>query len=86
MVNAALDGQLDDVATWRDPVFGFEVPEACPGVPAQILKPRESWADTVAYDAQAAKLAAMFHDNFTAYRDEVPEAVRTAGPLTPSAG
>jgi len=86
MVNAALDGDLDDVATWRDPVFGFDVPEACPGVPAQILKPRESWADKVAYDAQAAKLAAMFHDNFTAFRDEVPEAVRAAGPLSSPAG
>ena len=82
MVNAALDGRLDEVPTWRDPVFGFEVPETCPGVPPSILRPRESWGDKVAYDAQAAKLAKMFHENFEAYRDEVPAHVCEAGPVT----
>jgi phosphoenolpyruvate carboxykinase (ATP) len=80
MVNAALDGQLDDVATWRDPVFGVEVPESCPGVPDVLLRPRESWSDPAAYDTQAAKLAAMFHENFKNFTDEVPEAIIAAGP------
>jgi phosphoenolpyruvate carboxykinase (ATP) len=81
MVNAALDGRLDQVPTWRDPVFGFQVPESCPDVPQGILRPRESWSDTVAYDAQAARLASMFHDNFALYADEVPATVAQAGPL-----
>lgn len=64
-----------------DPVFGFEVPDSCPGVPDSVLNPRESWGDKVEFDKQAARLAAMFHDNFTTYRDDVPEAVRAAGPV-----
>jgi len=81
MVNAALDGVLDDVATWRDPVFGFDVPATCPGVPDNLLKPRDSWPDKAAYDAQARKLAAMFHDNFMKYAEDVPEAINAAGPI-----
>ncbi len=84
MVNAALDGKLDDVPTWEDPVFGFAVPESCPGVPDHILRPRDSWSDRAAYDAQASKLAAMFHENFANYRDEVAEVVCAAGPRVES--
>ena len=80
MVNAALDGKLDDVPMWRDPVFGVEVPEHCPGVPDGLLKPRDSWADGAAYDAQARKLAGMFHDNFRTFADDVTEAIREAAP------
>ena len=80
MVNAALNGDLDEVPTWRDPVFGLEVPESCPGVPDELLKPRETWSDPAAYDAQAAKLAAMFKENFADYVDEVPENINAAGP------
>ncbi len=80
MVNAALDGKLDDVPTWHDPVFGVEVPESCPGVPDKVLRPRDTWSDGAAYDAQAHKLAGMFHENFTKFADEMSEAVRNAGP------
>ena len=80
MVNAALNGDLDEVPTWRDPVFGFEVPESCPGVPDELLRPRDTWSDPAAYDAQAAKLAAMFRENFADYVDEVPENINAAGP------
>jgi phosphoenolpyruvate carboxykinase (ATP) len=61
-------------------VFGVEVPERCPGVPPEVLRPRETWPDGAAYDAQARKLAGMFHENFAKYADEVSEAVRRAGP------
>ncbi len=80
MVNAALDGKLDDVPTWQEPHFGFSVPESCPDVPDTLLNPRSSWSDGAAYDAQAAKLAGMFNDNFKAYADEVSAAVCDAGP------
>ena len=80
MVRAALNGELDDVATRRDPIFGVEVPTEVPGVPSGILEPRSTWADGDAYDAQAAKLARMFADNFRSYADGVPPSVREAGP------
>jgi phosphoenolpyruvate carboxykinase (ATP) len=80
MVRAALSGALDDVDSERDPVFGVEVPTACPGVPSEVLRPRDTWSDPEAYDRQAAALARMFAENFTAYADRVPEEVRAAGP------
>ena len=80
MVNAALDGKLDDVPTWEEPTFGLHVPETCPGVPSELLRPRDSWPDGAAYDAQAKKLAGMFRDNFETFAQDVSEAVRAAGP------
>jgi phosphoenolpyruvate carboxykinase (ATP) len=80
MVRAALNGELDEVETRIDPIFGFEVPLTCPGVPGDVLDPRETWQDKAGYDEQAQKLARMFTDNFQAFADGVPESVRNAGP------
>jgi len=80
MVHAMLTGQLEDVPTERDPVFGLHLPVRVPGVPTEVLKPRNTWADGAAYDEQAQKLAAMFRENFEKYADGVPAAVRSAGP------
>src|SRR5512144_465803 len=71
MVRAALDGSLASVPTRTDPVFGVEVPTACPDVPEQFLDPRATWPDPVAYDRQAAQLAGMFAENFEKYADGV---------------
>jgi phosphoenolpyruvate carboxykinase (ATP) len=81
MVRAALNGQLRDVPTAKDPVFGLAVPTAVPGVPTELLVPRDTWADPAAYDAAAKKIAHMFHENFRAYADGVSQAVRDAGPI-----
>ncbi len=80
MVRAALDGRLDAIPTTIDPVFGIAVPTACPDVPAEFLQPRNTWADTEAYDRQAATLAGMFAANFEQYASGVPASVREAGP------
>lgn len=80
MVNAILDGKLDDVATQTDPFFGLEIPESCPGVPTEILNPRNTWTDGAAYDAEARKLAGMFQKNFTKFADEVDERIKAVGP------
>ncbi|HEU4697711.1 MAG TPA: phosphoenolpyruvate carboxykinase [Gemmatimonadales bacterium] len=80
MVNAALSGELDKAEYTTEPVFGFRVPTAVPGVPSEVLNPRGTWSDPAAYDAQAKKLAAMFRENFKPFEAEVPEAVRQAGP------
>ena len=80
MVTAALSGDLDNVETRLDPVFGFKVPTGCPGVPSEILDPKTTWADPAAYDEKARELAKAFQDNFKAkYADLAPE-VRQAGP------
>lgn len=81
MLNAALDGQLDDVAFERDPVFGLYVPQGCPNVPTEVLNPRNTWDDKDAYDAKAAELAKAFHQNFEKFADGVTEEIRDAGPL-----
>jgi phosphoenolpyruvate carboxykinase (ATP) len=64
MVNAAVEGRLDDVATKMEPFFGLAIPVAVPGVPDEVLDPRAAWADPIAYDAQAKKLAGLFEQNF----------------------
>jgi phosphoenolpyruvate carboxykinase (ATP) len=80
MVRAALAGELDEVATATDPYFGLAIPERVEGVPPEVLRPRDTWADPAAYDAKAAELAAMFESNFAAYADGVSAAVAAAGP------
>src|SRR6185369_14670456 len=80
MVRAAIGGDLRDVPTVSDPVFGLAVPTSVPGVPSEVLIPRDTWADPAAYDAAARKIAGMFHANFEAYADGVSPAVRNAGP------
>ena len=81
MVRAALAGRLDRVPTHVEPVFGLEVPLHVPGgVPDEILLPRATWADPAAYDAQAARLAALFRKNFAQFADRAHASVREAGP------
>jgi phosphoenolpyruvate carboxykinase (ATP) len=80
MLRAALMGKLKDAKFTPDPVFGVLVPDAVPDVPASMLKPRETWADKAAYDAQAKKLAVLFQKNFEKYAAGVPQSVRDAGP------
>jgi phosphoenolpyruvate carboxykinase (ATP) len=64
LLTAALEGAIDDVEMRVDALFGFEVPVAVPGVDSKLLDPRQTWADAEAYDAQAAKLAQLFRENF----------------------
>ena len=64
MLNAALNGQLQDVAVERHPVFGVSVPKWCAGVPATFLDARAMWADKAAYDRAALDLAGRFNKNF----------------------
>ncbi|GMQ97104.1 MAG: phosphoenolpyruvate carboxykinase (ATP) [Gammaproteobacteria bacterium] len=67
MVSAILEGRLDDVPMKTHPVFGLNMPTECPGVPAEVLDPRNTWFDKSAYDAQAKKLAAQFDDRYAEY-------------------
>jgi phosphoenolpyruvate carboxykinase (ATP) len=80
MVRAAIAGELDDVETHPDPVFGLNVPTEVPGVPTGMLDPRNTWQDGEAYDEQARKLANLFRENFQKFEAEVSEEVKAAGP------
>jgi len=80
MIRAALAGELSDVPTHREPVFGFEVPQHVPGVPDTILDPRRTWSNASSYDEKATHLAGLFRKNFEQFADRVPSAVREAGP------
>ena len=64
LLNAALNGELDGVETETQPILNLKMPKSCPGVDANILNPRNTWADKDAYDATATKLRDMFRDNF----------------------
>jgi len=78
LLNAALDGSLNNVEFRTDPNFGFEVPVAVNGVDSTILDPRAMWADKEAYDATAATLVKAFVDNFAQFEDHVDDGVRSA--------
>jgi phosphoenolpyruvate carboxykinase (ATP) len=80
MVRAALAGQLDQVPTATDDRFGLAVPTQVPGVPAEVMRPRETWSDPAAYDAQAKKLAEMFKKNFEKFGSNIAPAIAEAGP------
>ncbi|MDJ0826569.1 MAG: phosphoenolpyruvate carboxykinase [Rhodobacter sp.] len=76
LLSAALDGSLAEAEFRKDPNFGFDVPVAVPGVASILLEPRRTWDDGVAYDAQAAKLVAMFAQNFAQYETHIDEDVK----------
>ena len=84
LIAAALAGKLDDVAYEIDPVFNVDVPVTCPGVPAEVLRPRKTWANGADYDAQAGKLAAMFAKNFESFAGSAIADVVAAGPRAPA--
>ncbi len=67
MVNAAVEGRLNGVPTVTEPFFGLAIPQAVPGVPAEVLDPRRAWSDPAAYDLQARRLAGLFAENFAQY-------------------
>nr|WP_047168216.1 phosphoenolpyruvate carboxykinase [Sphingomonas sp. Y57] len=80
LLNAALDGSLNNAEFRIDPNFGFKVPVAVPGVESKILNPRETWPDGAGYDATAKKLVDQFIENFAQFADHVDEGVRQAAP------
>lgn len=79
LVDAAIDGLLDHVEYVTEPAFGLHIPLSCPGIPSEILNPRNAWADKQAYDRTAADLAARFQSNFQQF--DASEAIKAAGPV-----
>ena len=80
LLNAALDGSLDNVKMETDPIFGLEVPTAVEGVPTDILTPRKTWKNASDYDEKAKELAARFRKNFEQFTDPIAIEVAAGGP------
>lgn len=80
LLNAALDGKLAKVNFITDPVFGFQIPTECEGVPSEILNPIDSWQDKAEYMKKYEALAQSFVDNFKKYEDGVSKDVLAAAP------
>ncbi len=81
MIQAALNNQLNNVEYEKNHIFGLHMPKSCPGVPAEILNPRETWDNKDDYDKKAHKLAAYFNDNFEIYADFANEEIIGAAPV-----
>jgi len=80
LLNAAIDGTLNDVSYEIDPIFGVRIPTTCPGVPKEILQPRNTWADPQQYDKKAKHLAKLFIENFKQFEDKSTPEIKAAGP------
>jgi len=80
LLNAALEGQLDDVKYRKDKIFGFEVPQSCPDVPEEVLDPSTSWGNKDEYWKRYDALAARYIENFKLYAEGCTPEVLAAGP------
>lgn len=80
VLNAALNGDLDNVEFRVDPIFGFEIPETCPNVPKEVLNPIKSWNDENEYMTSYKGLAQKYIENFAKFEDGVTNSVIEAGP------
>ncbi|CAN5772867.1 phosphoenolpyruvate carboxykinase (ATP) [soil metagenome] len=80
MITAALERKLEDVSFEKHPLFGMMMPAACPGVPASILNPKNTWKDKSMYDLKAKELAQLFINNFKKYAAGVSEEILAAAP------
>jgi phosphoenolpyruvate carboxykinase (ATP) len=80
LINAALAGELDAAKYSAHPVFGFEIPDACTGVPSEILDPVNTWEDKDAYYKKANELASYFNKNFEKYAGHASDEIKSAAP------
>jgi len=78
LLRAALDGSLAKAEFVRDPFFGLMIPRAVPGIPADLLDPRQAWTDKEAYDRTARHLVGLFEKNFATFAGTVGEDVKAA--------
>ena len=80
IIDSIHSGQVAKATFATEPVFGLSIPTSCPGVPGEILHPRNTWTKSASYDATALHLAKLFRSNFEQYADRATAEVRAAGP------
>lgn len=81
MLQAALNGSLLQSKFVSDPIFGFEVPTTCEGVPSEVLDPASAWSNPEEYRQKYEQLATRFIDNFKKFAPDCPPEVVAAGPV-----
>lgn len=85
IIDAIHAGGLEDASHEVDPTFGLRIASTCPGVPSEVLVPRNTWSDKNAYDEAAQRLGQLFVDNFRKYEDLASDRIKSAGPQLASA-
>ena len=80
MITAALNGSLSNAGFRAHSIFGTEIPTTCPGVPGEILSPRETWRDDIGFYKKANDLARKFNDNFTKFEEFANEEIMAGAP------
>lgn len=80
MITSVFAGDLSKAEFEIHPVFGLAYPVICPGVPAEILNPRDTWEDKEAYDHKANDLAQQFINNFKKFSATANEETLAAAP------
>lgn len=79
MINAALEGELTSAPSKKHSILNLNMILKCPGVPQEILDPRQTWDDSRAYDKKAVELAKLFNENMQRWQG-IPKAILEAGP------
>ncbi|MGY8917786.1 MAG: phosphoenolpyruvate carboxykinase (ATP), partial [Flavobacteriales bacterium] len=72
--------ELHSVEMRHDKVFNLNIPTSCPGVPSELLNPRETWTDKSKFDKVSADLARRFVDNFAKFDETATDEMRSGGP------
>jgi phosphoenolpyruvate carboxykinase (ATP) len=80
LITEALNGNLENVEYETLPIFNFQIPKSCPGVPSESLNPRNTWANKDEYDTKAKELAVKFRENFKKYEQQASEDILAAAP------
>ena len=80
IIDAIHAGDLENIESIEDPIFGVGIPVACPGVPTEVLTPENTWEDKAAFKEMARKLAGLFHDNFENFADQANDEIKFAAP------
>ncbi|MGB5356746.1 MAG: phosphoenolpyruvate carboxykinase (ATP), partial [Eudoraea sp.] len=80
MIDAIHHHEFDNVEFVTDEEFGFQIPTSCPGVPSEVLIPKNTWEDKGKYDQTKQKLVKLFNDNFKQFEENVNEDIVKAGP------
>lgn len=82
MIAAALEGELKGVEFEKHPIFNLMMPKSCPNVPSEILNPKDTWKNKIAYDIQAKELSNSFKENFSKFEAYANDEILSGAPAS----